>query len=114
MTLDRLLRSSKPSDRHGLHELQLRLVKVARERPGLMVGDLAGVLGVSGQLANYHVRALQQRGKVRTERRRLSMVVFSAATDGPRTGQLRRLSIHRGSASAATAKPRATFRRENS
>jgi len=65
-------------DGGGLHELQLRLLKVVGERPGLKVGDLAGVLGVSKQLANYHVRGLQLRGKVRTERERLSMVVFPA------------------------------------
>ena len=66
-------------DGGGLHELQLRLLKVVGETPGLSVGDLAGVLGVSKQLANYHVRGLQLRGKVRTERERLSMVVFPAA-----------------------------------
>jgi len=42
------------------------------------VSDLAGVLGVSKQLANYHVRGLQLRNKVRTERERLSMVVYPA------------------------------------
>jgi len=72
-------------DGGGLHELQIRLLKVVGERPGLRVGDLAGVLGVSKQLTNYHVRGLQLRGKVRTERERLSMVVYLADPSLART-----------------------------
>jgi DNA-binding MarR family transcriptional regulator len=60
--------ASMPEDGGGLHELQLRMLKVAEEQPGLSVRDLSGVLGVRPQLAIYHARVLQLSGRIRLER----------------------------------------------
>ena len=42
---------------------------------GITVGDLGGVLGVSGQLARYHVRRLQTTGRIHAERSGLTLRV---------------------------------------
>jgi len=65
-----------PEDGGGLHEIQLRILKVAEEQPGLTVRDLAGVLGVSGELTRYHDRGLQGMGKVRAERSGPTLCVY--------------------------------------
>ena len=48
------------------------ILKVAEEQPGLVTRDMAGVLGVSKQLLNYHIRALQLQGMMHSERSGLS------------------------------------------
>ena len=58
-----------PEDGGGLHEVQRRLVKGLDEAPGIAVADLAASLGISRQLALYHLRILVGRGIVRLERR---------------------------------------------
>ena len=66
-----------PEDGGGLHEIQLRILKVAEEQPGLTVRDLAGVLGgVSGELVRYHVRGLQMMGRIHAERSGLTLRVY--------------------------------------
>jgi DNA-binding transcriptional ArsR family regulator len=58
-----------PEDGGGLAEIQRRLVKALHEAPGIAVTDLAASLGVSRQLALYHLRLLAGQGLVRLERR---------------------------------------------
>jgi DNA-binding MarR family transcriptional regulator len=57
-----------PADGGGLHEIQIRALKVIAEMPGIGTGDLAGTLGISIGIARYHVRALRSRGHIRVER----------------------------------------------
>ncbi len=58
-----------PEDGGGLHEIQQRLMKGLGEAPGIPVTDLAESLGISRQLALYHLRLLVRQGLVRLERR---------------------------------------------
>jgi len=73
-----------PEDGGGLHELQLRILKVVEERPGIPLRDLAGVLGVSSQLVRYHLRTLQMQRLVAVQRVGLSTQVFRVAGAGER------------------------------
>ncbi|HYS71545.1 MAG TPA: PKD domain-containing protein, partial [Thermoplasmata archaeon] len=66
-----------PEDGGGLHEIQQRLLRVLHEAPGTGVSDLAGVLGISRQLAIYHLRFLAQQGFVRLERRGVRLCAFA-------------------------------------
>ena len=56
-----------------MHEVQLRMLRAVREVPGLAVTDLAGALGISSQLALYHLRDLAGKGIIRFERRGLRL-----------------------------------------
>lgn len=78
---------SEPEDGGGLHEIQARLVKHIQEVPGMSVHDLAGLLGVSGQLALYHLRKLGQNGYVRFERNRMRLRVFATSDEERGRGQ---------------------------
>ena len=62
-----------PNDGGGMHEVQLRMLRAVREVPGLAVTDLAGALGISSQLALYHLRDLAGKGIIRFERRGLRL-----------------------------------------
>ena len=73
---------SMPENGGGVHEIQLRAAKVATERPGLSMGDLAGVLGVSKPLARHHVRGLQLKGPLVTERKGLKVLVYPRGARG--------------------------------
>ena len=73
-----------PGDGGGLHELQLRMLKVVDERPGIPLRDLAGVLGVSSQLVRYHLRTLQMQRLVAVQRVGLSTQVFRVAGAEPK------------------------------
>jgi len=57
-----------PQDGGGLHEIQQRLLRGIGEAPGIAVTDLAASLGISRQLALYHLRLLAARRLVRLER----------------------------------------------
>ena len=48
------------------------------------MNDVAGVIGISRQLAIYHLRGLSRQGLVRIERRRFRIVVY--AVGPPPTG----------------------------
>jgi len=72
-----------PEDGGGLHELQLRILKVLTEQPGIPLRDLAGTLGVSGQLVRYHLRTLPRRRLAVTHRVRRRTPVYRVA-GGPR------------------------------
>ena len=65
-----------PDDGGGLHELQRRLLKGLGEAPGISVTTLAASLGISRQLALYHLRLLQRSGLVRLERRGVKLCGF--------------------------------------
>ncbi|MEK6851548.1 MAG: winged helix-turn-helix transcriptional regulator, partial [Candidatus Thermoplasmatota archaeon] len=65
-----------PEDGGGMHEVQQRLLRNVSEVPGMAIRDLAGILGVSSQLALYHVRKLSQDGLVRFERHGVKLRVF--------------------------------------
>src|SRR5438445_442799 len=58
-----------PNDGGGMHEVQIRMLHAIEEIPGLAVTDLAGALGITSQLALYHLRALAKEGRIRFERR---------------------------------------------
>ena len=73
-----------PGDGGGLHELQLRMLKVVDERPGIPLRDLAGTLGVSPELVRYHLRTLQMQRLVAVQRVGLSTQVFRVAGAGER------------------------------
>jgi len=73
-----------PGDGGGLHELQLRMLKVVDERPGIPLRDLAGTLGVSPELVRYHLRTLEERRLAVTQRVGLSTQVFRVAGAEPK------------------------------
>jgi len=73
-----------PEGGGGLHELQLRMLRVVDERPGIPLRDLAGVLGVSSQLVRYHLRTLHMQRLVAVQRVGLSTQVFRVAGAGER------------------------------
>ena len=70
-----------PENGGGLHEVQTRLLKHVEEVPGMTVKDLAGVLGVSSQLAMYHVRKLVAERLLRVERQGMRFRVYAAAEE---------------------------------
>jgi predicted transcriptional regulator len=70
-----------PEDGGGLHEVQARILKHLEDVPGMTVKDLAGLLGISAQLAMYHVRRLYGEGLVRFERSKLRFLVFLASAE---------------------------------
>src|SRR5207247_7354899 len=70
-----------PNDGGGMHEVQIRMLRAIEQIPGLAVTDLAGALGITSQLALYHLRALAQEGRIRFERRGLRLRCF-AQMDG--------------------------------
>ena len=57
--------------------------------PGMTVRDLAGLLGISAQLAMYHVRQLYGEGLARIERRKVRFLVFPADGAGEAPAELR-------------------------
>ena len=63
-----------------MHEVQQQILRHLRESGGLAVNDVAGVIGISRQLAIYHLRGLSRQGLVRIERRRFRIVVYA---EGP-------------------------------
>jgi len=76
-----------PENGGGLHELQMRIVKVVGEQPGLKMRELGGILGVDPELVHYHVRGLNMKGLVlvRREKLELFMRVFPVGvSDGAR------------------------------
>ncbi len=77
-----------PEDEAGLHEIQARTIHHIGAFPGLTVRELAVALGVSSQLALYHVRKLAEMGYVRYERRgmRIRVSPTNAAEGTPPGG----------------------------
>jgi len=70
-------------DGGGLHEIQQRILRVLGEAPGAAVPDLAAVLGISRQLALYHLRLLVSQDLVRLERRGLRLIAFATGPPAP-------------------------------
>jgi len=70
-----------PNDGGGMHEVQLRMLRAVREIPGLAVTDLAGALGISSQLALYHLRDLAAKGRIRFERRGLRLRCYAEGSE---------------------------------
>ena len=68
-----------PENGGGLHEVQQRILKHVGEVPGMSVRDISGLLGVSKQLALYHVRKLREDGYVRFEHHGVGLRVFATA-----------------------------------
>jgi len=68
-------------DGGGLHEVQERLLKHIGEVPGMSVHDLAGLLGVSSQLALYHMRKLGEMGYVRFERNGMKLRAYATTEE---------------------------------
>jgi len=66
-----------PEDGGGLHEVQLRMLRAVQAIPGLAVTDLAGALGITSQLALYHLRDLAAKGRIRFERRGLRLRCYA-------------------------------------
>ena len=79
-----------PENGDGLHEIQERILKHVRDVPGMSAPDLGSVLGVSTQLALYHMRKLGEMGYLRFERSRMQYRVY-ATTEAERTRLQRRL-----------------------
>ena len=63
-----------------LHAVQRRLLKAVETDPGKPVGVLAEELGVSRQLALYHLRKLSQKRMLTLERRGLRLKVYPAGS----------------------------------
>jgi len=72
-----------PEDGGGMHEVQQQILRHLRESGGLAVNDVAGVIGISRQLAIYHLRDLSRRGLVRIERRSFRIVAYAEGPLGP-------------------------------
>jgi len=72
-----------PEDGGGMHEVQQQILRHLRESGGLAVNDVAGVIGISRQLAIYHLRDLSRRGLVRIERRAFRIVAYAEEPQGP-------------------------------
>lgn len=58
-----------PDNGTGFPAIKEDIIMRVEETPGITVSDLAGLLRVSRQLANYHLRTLIQEGYVYTERK---------------------------------------------
>jgi len=71
-----------PEDGGGMHEVQQQILKHLEESGGLAVSDVAGVIGISRQLAIYHLRDMSRKGLVRIERRAFRIVAY-AESPGP-------------------------------
>jgi DNA-binding transcriptional ArsR family regulator len=66
-----------PAENGGeLREIEQRLLKAVEEDVGRSVKELAEELGVSSQLALYHIRRLSQKGFVNLERKGLRLRVY--------------------------------------
>jgi DNA-binding transcriptional ArsR family regulator len=66
-----------PAENGGeLREIEQRLLKAVEEDVGRSVKELAEELGVSSQLALYHIRRLSQKGFVDLERKGLRLHVY--------------------------------------
>ena len=52
------------------------ILKSITDSPGITIKDIASVVGISKQLANYHVRKLAAAGKIELERKSLSKVCY--------------------------------------
>ncbi len=72
-----------PEDGGGLHEIQLRMLRAVQAVPGLAVTDLAGALGVTSQLALYHLRDLAAKGRIRFERRGFRLRCYPEGEPAP-------------------------------
>jgi len=72
-----------PEDGGGMHEVQQQILKHLQESGGLAVSDVAGVIGISRQLAIYHLRDLSRRGLVRIERRAFRIVAYAEEPEPP-------------------------------
>lgn len=71
----------KSASINGLHAGQERIFTTLDEAPGTSVKELAALLGITSQLALYHVRRLCGAGRVRIERSGLRFVVFPTGTE---------------------------------
>ena len=68
-----------PAENGGeLREIEQRLLKAVEEDVGRSVKELAEELGVSSQLALYHIRRLSQKGFVNLERKGLRLRVYGS------------------------------------
>jgi predicted transcriptional regulator len=65
-----------PDDGTGFPAIKSDIISRLGETPGITISDLASLLGVSRQLANYHVRGLIKEGYVRVERMGMSLRCF--------------------------------------
>jgi len=71
-----------PAENGGeLREIEKRLLKAVEEDVGRSVKERAEELGVSSQLALYHIRRLAQKGRVDLERRGLHLRVYLKPED---------------------------------
>jgi len=52
------------------------ILKSIKDSPGISIRDIAAVLGISRQLANYHVRKLAAEGEIELERKSFSKVCY--------------------------------------
>jgi len=68
-------------DGGDLHEIQRRLLHAVAQEPGMPVAILAEQLGVSSQLALYHLRKLARTHRVGLERHALRLRVFPTTKD---------------------------------
>ena len=64
-----------------LHEIQQRILRFVGEAPGVPVAVLAEQLGVSNQLALYHLRKLSQGQRVELERAGLRLRAYPGRTE---------------------------------
>ena len=71
-----------PENGGGLHALQTRILTALREDPGIAVNELAAALGVSRQVALYHVRKLVRADLARLERRVRGLRAFPNSDSG--------------------------------
>jgi len=72
-----------PENGDTRHALQIRILKALQEQPGILVADLALNLGVTRQVALYHVRSLGRANLVRLERTRVQLRVFPNRPGAP-------------------------------
>ena len=72
-----------------LYEVQRRLLREVEKDPGLAVSLLAEKMGMSSQLALYHLRKLSEKGYVTLERKafRLAAVPGSKSPEAPQSAK---------------------------
>ena len=73
-----------------LHEIQRRLLRAVEEDPGTRVSALAAEVGVSSQLALYHLRKLSEKDLLSLERRGMRLRAYPTSDNEKGDGSIRR------------------------
>ncbi len=70
---------------NGLHAIQEDILERVNESPGMSISDLARLMGISRQLANYHVKKLVEGGQIDIERKGVRARCFPSNGQPPKS-----------------------------